>query len=202
MPATAGSLDAPFFAALGAGAFGDMTGDGCPSTSRRPGASASSSTSRRRRARARAHHQISAWNPRTGDLLPAFPRFMDDMQFLDVAGDRGRDGDGMAEVIQGSGGYLLRAYSVDGASPRAGRSSRTAGSSPRPSPGDIDGDGMLEVVAATREGNFYVWETPAPAGAGSVQWQGFGATAATPRTGLQPRHSPSPGPVSRAGDPS
>ena len=30
VPATAGSPDAPFFAALGSGAFGDITGDGLP----------------------------------------------------------------------------------------------------------------------------------------------------------------------------
>ena len=31
------------------------------------------------------------------------------------------------------------------------------------------------MVAATREGNLYVWDTPSPAVPGSVQWQGFGA---------------------------
>ena len=34
-----------------------------------------------------------------------------------------------------------------------------------PAIGDVDGDGLNEVVALTREGNLYVWDTTAPAGA-------------------------------------
>jgi hypothetical protein len=42
--------------------------------------------------------------------------------------------------------------------------------------GDVDGDGLLEVVVATREGSLFVWDTPAPARVGdrsTVQWQRF-----------------------------
>ena len=40
--------------------------------------------------------------------------------------------------------------------------------------GDIDGDGKHEVVAVTREGVLFIWNTRAKAKANSVQWQGFG----------------------------
>src|SRR5262249_38881833 len=34
-----------------------------------------------------------------------------------------------------------------------------------PAIGDVDGDGLNEVVTVTREGNLFVWDTTAPAGA-------------------------------------
>ena len=93
LPSTTDAVDAPFFAALGSGAFGDMTGDGVPEyvaplagirelldvsapASQEPGS-----------------HMIGAFDPQSGDILPGFPRNMDDMQFLtspaiaDVSGD-------------------------------------------------------------------------------------------------------------------
>ena len=99
---------------------------------------------------------------------------MDDMQFLTSPAIADVSGDGDAEIIQGSGGYLLRAFDVDGLQP-AGWPKFTHGwLVASPAPGDIDGDGLLEVVAATREGNLYIWETPRRRPPGSVQWQGFG----------------------------
>jgi hypothetical protein len=174
LPSTTDAVDAPFFAALGAGAFGDMTGDGVPEyvaplagirelldvsapASQEPGS-----------------HMIGAFDPLTGEILPGFPRNMDDMQFLTSPSIADVSGDGNAEIIQGSGGYLLRAFDVDGIAP-AGWPKFTHGwLVASPAPGDVDDDGLIEVVAATREGNLYVWETPAPATPGSVQWQGFG----------------------------
>ena len=145
-------------------------------------------------------HQVAAWNPRTGAVLPAFPRVMDDMQFLSSPGLADVDGDGRAEVLQGSGGYLLRAYRADGATP-AGWPKFTHGwLIPSPTGGDVDGDGKIEIVAATREGSLYVWDTPAPSSDAAIPWQGFGrdrrnsgnlssgvlptATAGDPKQGL------------------
>ncbi|HEX2485688.1 MAG TPA: VCBS repeat-containing protein, partial [Myxococcota bacterium] len=74
----------------------------------------------------------------------------------------------------GSGVYLLRAYGADGATPPGWPKFTHGWIIASPTPGDVDGDGLLEVVASTREGNLFVWDTPSPAVAGSVQWQGFG----------------------------
>jgi len=174
IPATAGSFDAPFFGALGAGAFGDLDGNGLPEYVAPVGGVRKLLDVGAPANQTYGAHQIAAWNPVTGDLLPAFPRYMDDMQFLTSPAIADVSGDGQAEIVQGSGAYLLRAYDLSGATP-AGWPKFTHGwLVASPTPGDVDGDGQLEVVAATRNGNLYVWDTPSPATPGSVQWQGFG----------------------------
>jgi hypothetical protein len=96
------------------------------------------------------------------------------MQFLSSPGLADVDGDGHADVLQGSGGYLLRAYRSDGATP-AGWPKFTHGwLIPSPTAGDVDGDGRTEIVAATREGNLYVWDTPAASTDAAIPWQGNG----------------------------
>jgi hypothetical protein len=174
VPASVGSPDAPFFGALGSGAFGDLDADGAPEYAAPTGGLRRLLDVLAPGRQEFGNHQITAWNPRTGRRLAAFPRPMDDMQFLASPSIADVDGDGSADVIQGSGGYLVRAYRADGATP-AGWPKFTHGwliSSP--TPGDVDGDGDIEVVAATREGNLFVWDTPAPASEASIQWQGFG----------------------------
>jgi hypothetical protein len=175
VPATAGSADAPFFGALGAGAFGDLDGDGLPEYVAPTGGFRKLLDVSAPASQEPGDHQITAWDPRTGEVLPAFPRRMDDLQFLTGPAIADVDGDGLAEVIQGSGAYLLRAYSGSGATPEGWPKFTHGWLVASPVPGDVDGDGLLEVVAATREGRLYVWDTPGPATPGSVQWQGFGA---------------------------
>jgi hypothetical protein len=187
VPAAAGSADAPFFGALGSGAFGDLTGDGLPEYAAPTGGmrrlldvSLPAQQGLLTGAPGEgvvdgfADHQVSAWNPRTGALLPAFPRVMDDMQFISTPTLADVDGDGRSEILAGSGAYLLRAYRADGTTP-AGWPKFTHGwILASPTAGDVDGDGRIEVVAATREGELLVWDTPAPATASAVQWSGYG----------------------------
>jgi hypothetical protein len=175
IPATAGSTDAPFFGALGAGAFGDLTGDGKPEYVAPLGGIRELLDVAAPASQEPGSHEIGAFDPQTGAILPAFPRNMDDMMFLTSPAIADVSGDGKPEIVQGSGGYLLRAFDADGATP-AGWPKFTHGwLVASAAPGDVDGDGQIEVVAATREGNLYVWDTPSPATPGSVQWQGFGA---------------------------
>jgi len=187
VPATAGSPDAPFFAALGSGAFGDLTGDGLPEYVAPTGGlrkllDVVAPAQQGQLAdpdsfvedNAFAQHQLSAWDPRTGALLPAFPRLMEDMQFIGSPAIADVDGDGVDEAINGSGAYLLRAYRADGSEP-AGWPKFTHGwHIGSPTPGDVDGDGKIELVATTREGKLFVWDTPAPASEAALQWAGFG----------------------------
>ena len=74
------------------------------------------------------------------------------------------DGDGRAEVLAGSSGYRLHAVGEAGREP-AGWPKQTGGwLLAAPAVGDVDGDRRLEVVAVTREGWLFVWNTPAPQG--------------------------------------
>ena len=186
VPASAGSADAPFFGALGSGAFGDITGDGLPEYAAPTGgvrklidvaATAQQGLLPSKNAfvvDGFADHQVSAWDPRTGALLPAFPRVMDDLQFLASPALADVDGDGVADVVSGSGGYLVRAYRADGTMP-AGWPKFTHGwAISSPTAGDVDGDGLTDVVTITREGKLFVWGTPAPASAAAIPWSGFG----------------------------
>ncbi len=173
VPATAGSADAPFFPGLGSGAFGDLDGDQLPEyvaptaglrvllDALLPGSQEFSD------------HQIAAWDPRSGGVLPAFPRVMDDLQFLGGPSLADVSGDGRADVVNGSGVYLVRAYTAEGSTP-AGFPKFTHGwVLASPAVGDVDGDGRSEVVAITREGNLYVWNTPGVADEPAIAWQGF-----------------------------
>jgi hypothetical protein len=174
VPPTAGSADAPFIPALGAGAFGDLTGDGHPEY-------VAASVGLRKLLDAAApgrqrfgDHQIAAYDTASGALLPAYPAVMDDLQFLTSPSIADVDGDGIPEVLQGSGAYLLRAYRGDGGVPQGFPKFTHGWLISSPTPGDVDGDGKIELVAATREGRLYVWDTPAPASETAIPWQGFG----------------------------
>ncbi|HBZ68710.1 MAG TPA: hypothetical protein DEP35_02745 [Deltaproteobacteria bacterium] len=174
VPPSAGSGDAPFFGALGSGAFGDITGDGLPEYVAPTGGLRKLLDLDVPGNQSYSDHSVTAWNPRTGELLPAYPRKMDDMQFLASPAIADVDGDGVPEVIQGSGAYLVHAFRGDGSEP-AGWPKFTHGwMLGSPTPGDVDGSGMISVVASSREGNLFVWSTPAPAKASAIPWQGFG----------------------------
>src|SRR5690606_27485603 len=158
--------DAPFFGALGAAAFGDITGEGQPEVvaptgglrklldvvvSAQQGSSAASPPSGFVGDDI-AHHQITAWDAVTGQVLPAFPRFMEAMQCIGSPAIADVDGDGVPAVLSGRGAYPVRASRADGSTP-AGWPKFTRGwHIASPPAGDVDGDGKIEVVALTREG--------------------------------------------------
>ena len=82
------------------------------------------------------------------------------------------DGDGEAEAIAGTSAFLLHAFKEDG-SEAEGWPKQTGGwLFAAPAVGDVDGDGRLEVVAVTREGYLWVWDTPTKT-PGLVEWPMF-----------------------------
>jgi hypothetical protein len=121
-----------------------------------------------------AHHQITAWDAVSGQVLPAFPRIMDDMQFIGSPALADVDGDGVAEVLNGSGVYQVRAYRADGSMPDGWPKFTHGWHIASPTAGDVDGDGLIEIVALTRERGLFVWDTPAPATQRALPWTGFG----------------------------
>ncbi|MEA3223930.1 MAG: FG-GAP-like repeat-containing protein [Thermodesulfobacteriota bacterium] len=119
-------------------------------------------------------NHITAWDPSTGKILPGFPMYMDDLQFLTSPTVADIDGDGTPEILEGSGGFILRAYNAKGETPAGWPKFTGKWIISSPAFGDIDGDGMLEVAVMTRMGDLYVWDTSAPAcGSFNNQWRTF-----------------------------
>jgi hypothetical protein len=151
--------------ALGEGAFGDLSGAGVLSFA------APASGLGRLLAIVLADQQINAddhiaaWVAATGTYQPTFPHHMEDLQFLTGPSIADVGGLPTPEIVAGSAGYFVHAYDVTGLEP-AGWPKFTGGwTVANAAIGDVDGDGLNEVVTLTREGWLYVWDTTAAAGA-------------------------------------
>src|SRR5437763_6985865 len=90
---------------------------------------------------------------------------MEDLQSLTGASTADAGGAPPPEIVEGSAGYFVHAYDVTGTEPTGWPKFTGGWHVANAAIGDVDGDGLNEVVALTREGNLYVWETTAPAGA-------------------------------------
>lgn len=168
--------DGPSLFAMTSGSFGDLDGDGGLELTAGAAGVRSGLTSAIQGIRIPFEHHLSAWNARTGDYLSAFPQIVEDFQFFMNPAIADIDGDGVPEVISGSGGYLLHAFNHLGREPGGWPKFTGHWLATSPAVGDIDGDGLLEVVIMSREGCLFVWNTGGPlqvGGRSSVQWQKF-----------------------------
>ncbi len=179
-PATnpgAGSIDLPLsFGLLGSGAAGDLDADGTIELALAGVGTVGLLDAQGPGIQGVGDHQMLAWSA-DGNTLPGFPQVMEDTQFLISPVLVDVDGDGAPEILEASGGYYLHAFSADGTEP-AGWPKFTGGwTTGSAAAGDIDGDGLTEIVASVREGRMYVWDTPATylgPGAATVAWGTFG----------------------------
>ena len=106
---------------------------------------------------------LSAWDATTGVQKPAFPRVLEDWQFFSGPAIADLDGgaDGIPEIVVSSGGYFVHAFNgVTGVEPAGWPKLTGHWVVASPLVGDIDGDGSLEVVVATRSGDLHVWDMP------------------------------------------
>jgi hypothetical protein len=71
------------------------------------------------------------------------------------------DGDGRREVIAGTGGSLIHAFTMTGGEAPGWPKFTGKWNMATPALGDVTGDGKLDVIASTREGWLYAWKTPA-----------------------------------------
>lgn len=115
-------------------------------------------------------HLLSVWDGSTGEFLPGFPQVMEDMQFFMNPAIADLDGDGYAEVINGSGGFLVHAFNQDGVEPGGWPKFTGQWLLGSPSIGDFNGDGMLDLVQGTRNGWLFAWTTTTPIAEANVQW--------------------------------
>jgi MYXO-CTERM domain-containing protein len=106
-------------------------------------------------------------------------------------------GDGLSEVILGTGGYLVRAIDHQGNEAPGFPKSTGGWIISSPAVGDFDGDGKFELTTLTRNGWLFIWDTDAPT-TNRLDWQSFGHDAANTNN----YHTPLPryGAVARCGD--
>jgi hypothetical protein len=151
--------------------FGDMTGDGVPEFVI-GGAGAYYLIALPIVSAIDWQNVVGAWDGATGEMLPGWPRQIEDLQFLVAPAIADISGDGAAEAVMGSAGWLLHAWDKDGREPEGWPKFTGNWILGSPAVGDIDGDGLLEVVVSTREGNLFAWHTDGRADQ-TVGWAGI-----------------------------
>ncbi len=174
------SIDAPAFPALGGPVLAEMLGPGQGFQLLAPVAGLGKLLDANLPARQfPAENQLGAWDiahpdgsPTLAPFRPGFPHVVNDLQFLTAPIVADITGDGITEAISGSGVYDLHAVDAFGRE-AAGWPKFTGGwSVGSPAVGDLDGDGRLEVAAVTREGNLFIFETPADS-CGYIPWRQY-----------------------------
>ena len=115
-------------------------------------------------------HYTLSWRLEGSPLAVAHPNddfmLMTSPLFVDV------DGNGTAELVTVSGGHLVHAY-IDQYTEAPGWPKFTYGwHMASPAVGDLDGDGLVELVAPVREGRIFAWRTAGPL-CGNHPWRTY-----------------------------
>jgi len=101
---------------------------------------------------------------------------IEEMPMLNSASMADFSGDGTRNSIIGTGGYLAHAFGVDDTEPPGWPKYTQKWITGTATVGDMDGDGLLEVLLPTYEGWLYAWETTAdacPDGVPNSDWPRF-----------------------------
>ncbi len=174
------STDSPAFGALGGVALAEMDGSGQGFHLLAPVAGLGKLIDNQVAAsQFPADNQLAVWQVSGADgaavepaFADAFPRRVNDLQFIAAPAVADISGDGRPEALQGSGVYDLHAFDIDGVEPAGWPKFTNGWMVGTPAVGDVDGDGLLEVVATTREGNLFVWNTQGDE-CGPVLWRRY-----------------------------
>jgi hypothetical protein len=116
-------------------------------------------------------NQFDAWELNTGHFQPGYPQLMNDLQFFDqpIVANVAGAGSG-PYIVEGSALEDLRAFDVFG-NPAPGFPKFTAGWMVNgPSFGAFGDLSRQALVAGTREGYLFAWDTPTAFDAGSGPW--------------------------------
>ncbi len=176
--AASNSTDAPTFGSLGGEALAELAGPGQGFHLLAPLAGLGKLLDNQLAGRQTpAENQIGVWpissadgSPTDGAFSPAFPRVVNDLQFITAPAVADIDGDGLPEVLEGSGVYDFHAIDINGTESPGWPKFTDGWMIESPAVGDLDGDGKLEVVAITREGLLFAWHTSGDE-CGFVPWR-------------------------------
>ena len=158
------SPDTPSFAALGEGAFGALAAPGALAFAAPAAGLGRSLAVVLPEEQVNADDHTGAWVALTGRYLPAFPHHIEELQFLTGPSIAHVGAGPLPQVVEGSAGYYLHAFDANGVEPTGWPKFTGGWHVANPAIGDVDGDGLNEVVVLTREGNLFVWDTAAATG--------------------------------------
>ncbi|MDQ3877613.1 MAG: FG-GAP-like repeat-containing protein [Actinomycetota bacterium] len=113
---------------------------------------------------------VRAYGAASQQPLPNFPQRSMGIAFFGEPDIADVTGDGSAEVLQGADTSTLDAFDGTGRVPDGWPKFTGGWTFAAPAVGDLDGDGKVEVVATTREGYLFVWNTPGDASANTEWW--------------------------------
>jgi len=101
---------------------------------------------------------ISGWRVGLWNRL-AFRERLDDINFFVNPVIADIDSDGMAEVISGSSGYIVHAWNKDSEIPKGWPKFTQNWTIGAVAVGDMNVDGVTDIVNYTHEGNLFAWKT-------------------------------------------
>ncbi len=161
------SIDAPAFPGLGGGVLAPFAGPGNGYHFLAPTAGLGKLIDNNIPAQQiPSENQFGAWQiasatgePVNNGFVAAFPRVVNDLQFLTSPSVADINNDGSPEALEGSGVSDLHAFDIDGHEPAGWPKFTNGWMVATPATADIDGDGRLEVISTTREGRLFVWKT-------------------------------------------
>jgi hypothetical protein len=132
-------------------------------------------------------HVVQGWDLTTGTYRPGFPAKVEDYTLLSQPSIADVDGLPGKEVVQGTALYLVHAFNALGAD-APGFPKFTGGwNQTTPAFGDLDGDGTVEMVSATREGYLFAWSLDGRADQNTEWWGATHDDRSTSRYGTDTR---------------
>ena len=127
-------------------------------------------------------NHLSAWDlAGSRSQIPAYPREVNDLQFVSTPASADVDGDGLEELLNGTAYYDLHALNAAGVEPGlntlspTGWPKFTGGWTVAPSAvGDFDGDGKRDIAHVIREGRLFVWKGNGAGVCAPASWPEYG----------------------------